>query len=122
MTVVITTVMQGRRSDFECGGAKLFVSKEGRLWLGPTSQENFSNLGPLDRLKLTPNSEIFHSKAFIKQEFIEIKKRMCNITKRYDIFKISNTKIKANKISKGYGNYKSSFVNFPNIRILLSSD
>ena len=51
---------------------------------------------------------------------------MCNITKRYDTFKISNTKIKAKKISKGYpmayGNYKSSFVNFPNIRILLSSD
>ena len=107
-------------------GLNYLVSKEGRLWLGPTGQENFSNLGPLDRLKLTPNSEIFHSKAFIKQEFIEIKKRMCNITKRYDIFKISNTKTKAKKISKGYtmayGNYKSSFVNFPNIRILLSSD
>ena len=72
------------------------------------------------------SNAFLRSKAFIKQEFIEIKKRMCNITKRYDIFKISNTKIKAKKISKGftmtYGNYKSSFVNFPNIRILLSSD
>ena len=107
-------------------GLNYLVSKEGQLCLGPTGQENFSNLGPLDRLKLTPNSKIFHSKAFIKQEFTEIKKRMCNITKRYNIFKISNTKIKAKKISKGYtmayGNYKSSFVNFPNIRILLSSD
>ena len=107
-------------------GLNFLVSKEGRLWLGPIGQENFSNLGPLDRLKLTPISEIFHSKAFIKQEFIEIKKRMCNITKRYDIFKISNTKTKPKKISKDYtmtyGNYKSSFVNFSNIRILLSYD
>ena len=94
--------------------------------VGADRPRKVSDLGPLDRLKLTPNSKIFHSKAFIKQEFIEIKKRMCNITKRYDIFKISNTKIKAKKISKGdtmaYGNYKSSFVNFPNIRILLSSN
>ena len=107
-------------------GLNFLVSKEGRLWLGPIGQENFSNLDPLDRLKLTPISEIFHSKAFIKQEFIEIKKRMCNITKRYDIFKISNTKTKPKKISKDYtmtyGNYKSSFVNFSNIRILLSYD
>ena len=92
---------------------------------GQPAKKIFQIWGPLDRLKLTPNSEIFHSKAFIKQEFVEIKKRMCNIIKRY-IFKISNTKIKAKKISKGYtmayGNYKSSFVNFPNIRILLSSD
>ena len=38
--------------------------------------------------------------------------------------KITNTKIKAKDKSKAmaYGNYKSLFVNFPNIRILLSSD
>ena len=40
-----------------------------------------SELGPLDWLKLTPNSEIFHSKALIKQEFLEIKKRICNVIK-----------------------------------------
>ena len=40
-----------------------------------------SELGPLDWLKRTPNSEIFHSKALIKQEFVEIKKRICNVIK-----------------------------------------
>ena len=40
-----------------------------------------SELSPLDWLKLTPNSEIFHSKALIKQEFVEIKERICNVIK-----------------------------------------
>ena len=42
-----------------------------------------SELGPLDWLKRTPNSEIFHSKALIKPEFVEIKKRICNVIKIY---------------------------------------
>ena len=62
-------------------GLSYFVSKEAPPWLGPTDIENFSKLDPLDWLKLAPNSEIFHSKAFIKQEFIEIKKRICNVIK-----------------------------------------
>ena len=62
-------------------GLNYLVSKEAPSWLGPTDVENFSKLGPLDRLKLTPNSKIFHSKAFIKQEFVEIKKRICNVIK-----------------------------------------
>ena len=76
-------------------GLNYLVSKEAPPWLGPTGVENFSKLGPLDWLKLTPNPEIFHSKAFIKQEFVEIKKRICN---RNMIFsKITNTKIKAKR-------------------------
>ena len=71
--------LQARRSNFESGGA--LIPKEAPSWLGPTDVENFSKLGPLDRLKLTPNSKIFHSKAFIKQEFVEIKKRICNVIK-----------------------------------------
>ena len=62
-------------------GLNYLVSKEAPPWLGPTGVENFSKLGFLDWLKLTPNSEIFHSKAFIKQEFVEIKKRICNVIK-----------------------------------------
>ena len=62
-------------------GLNFLVYKEAPPWLGPTGVENFSKLGPLDWLKLTPNSEIFHSKAFIKQEFVEIKKRICNVIK-----------------------------------------
>ena len=57
------------------------VSKEAPPWLGSTGVENFSKLGSLDWLKRTPNSEIFYSKAFIKQEFVEIKKRICNVIK-----------------------------------------
>ena len=88
--------------------------------VGADQPRKFSKFGPPRSAKT--HSKFRNIKAFIKQEFIEIKKRMCNITKRYDIFKISNTKIKPKKISKGYtmayGNYQSSFVNFPNIRIL----
>ena len=73
--------LQARWSNFESGGAKLFISKEVPPWLGPRGVENFSKLGPLDWLKFTPNSEIFHSKAFIKQELVEIKKRICNVIK-----------------------------------------
>ena len=49
--------------------------------VSPTGVQNCSKLGPLDWLKFTPNSEIFHSKAFIKQEFVEIKKSICNVIK-----------------------------------------
>ena len=49
--------------------------------MGPTGVENLSKLNLLDWLKLTPNSEILNSKAFIKQEFVEIKKRICNVIK-----------------------------------------
>ena len=59
-------------------GQNYLISEEAPPWLGPTGVENFSKLGTLDWLKLTPNSEIFYSKAFIKQEFVEIKKRICN--------------------------------------------
>ena len=62
-------------------GLNYLVSKEVPPWLGPRGVENFSKLGPLDWLKFTPNSEIFHSKAFIKQELVEIKKRICNVIK-----------------------------------------
>ena len=66
---------------FKVEGLNYLVSKEAPPWLGPMSIENFSKLDPLDWLQLTPNSEIFHSKAFIKQEFVEIKKRICNVIK-----------------------------------------
>ena len=49
--------------------------------VGSDGRRKFSKLGPLDWLKRTPNSKIFHSKAFIKQEFVEIKKRICNVIK-----------------------------------------
>ena len=62
-------------------GLNYLVSKEVPPWLGPTGIEDFSKLDPLDWLKLTPNSEIFRSKAFIKQEFVEIKKCICNVIK-----------------------------------------
>ena len=61
--------------------------------VGSDGRRNFSRLGSLDWLKLTPNSEIFPSKAIIKQEFVEIKKHICNV------IKITNTKIKAKKIN-----------------------
>ena len=41
-------------------GLNYLVSKETRPWLGPTGIEKFSKLDPLDWLKLTPNSKIFH--------------------------------------------------------------
>ena len=53
-------------------GLNYLVSKEVPPWLGPTGVESFSKLDPLDWLKRTPNSEILHSKAFIKQGFVEI--------------------------------------------------
>ena len=62
-------------------GLDYLVSKEVPSWLGSTDVENFLKLGPLDWLKLTLNSEIIHSKAFIKQEFVEIKKRIGNVIK-----------------------------------------
>ena len=62
-------------------GLNYLESKEAPTWLGPTGVENFSKLGPLDWLKLTPSSEIFHCKVFIKQELAEIKKRICNVIK-----------------------------------------
>ena len=62
-------------------GLNYIVSKEAPPWLGWTGVENFSKSGALDWLKHTPNSEIFHSKAFIRQEFAEIKKRICNVIK-----------------------------------------
>ena len=60
-------------------GLNYLVSKEAPPWLVPTRVENFSKLGPIDWLKRTPNFEIFHSKASVKQEFVEIKKRICNV-------------------------------------------
>ena len=72
-----STVHGGRKVK----GLYYLVSKEVPSWLGPTDVDNFLKLGPLDWLKLAPNSEIFHSKAFIKQEFVEIKERICNVTK-----------------------------------------
>ena len=63
-------------------GLDYLVSKEVPSWLGSTDVENFLKLGPLNWLKLTPNSKIFHSNAFIKQEFVEIKKRICNVIKK----------------------------------------
>ena len=62
-------------------GLNYLVSKEAPPWLGLTGVENLSRLGSLDWLKLTPNSEIFHSKAIIKQEFVEIKKHISNVVK-----------------------------------------
>ena len=76
--------LQARRSNFESeggGGLNYLVSKVALSRLGPTGVENFSKLGPLDWLKLTPNFKIFHSKAFIKQEFVKIKERICNVIK-----------------------------------------
>ena len=77
--------LQARRSNFESeggeGGLNYLVSKVALSWLGPTGVESFSKLGPLEWLKLTPNSEIFHSNAFIKQELVKIKKRICNVIK-----------------------------------------
>ena len=62
-------------------GLDYLVSKDVPSWLSPTNVENFLKLDPLDWLKLTPNSEIYHSKAFIKQEFVAKKKRICNVIK-----------------------------------------
>ena len=62
-----STVHGGRKVK----GLDYLVSKEVPSWLGPTDVENFLKLGPLDWLKLT----------FIKQEFVEIKERICNVTK-----------------------------------------
>ena len=49
--------------------------------VGTDGRRRFFKIGPLDWLKLAPDSEIFHSNSFIKQEFIEIKKRRCNVIK-----------------------------------------
>ena len=75
-------------------GLNYLVSNEAPPWLDPMGVENFSKLGPLDWLKLTPNSKIFHSKAFMKQEFVEIKKRICNVIKIWDLQKSSILKKK----------------------------
>ena len=45
-------------------GLNYILSKEAPPWLGPTEEEKISNFGLLEWLKRTPNSEIFHSKAF----------------------------------------------------------
>ena len=81
-------------------GLNHLVFKEAPPWLVWTGVENVSKLGPLDWLKRSPNSKIFHSKAFIKQDFVEIIKRICSVIMIFS--KILNTKIKA----MGHGNYK----------------
>ena len=79
-------------------GLNHLVFKETPPWLVWTGLENISKLGPLDWLKLTPNSKIFHSKAFIKQDFVEMIKRICSVIKISST--ITNTKIKAKKINQ----------------------
>ena len=63
--------------------------------VGSDGRRKFFKIGPP---RLAKTSKIFQSKAFIKQDFVEIKERICNVIMIFS--KITNTKTKAKKINQ----------------------